>query len=78
MIQILSLCGAALVLTAFAGTSMGRLDPRGVPAQALNLVGSLILCGVALAGRQLGFILLNGVWSIVSAWTLVAKLRARP
>ena len=38
---------------------------------ALNLVGSAILAVLALIGSQWGFVLLEGVWAIVSAWGLL-------
>jgi len=42
---------------------------------ALNLVGSAILAVLALVESQWGFLLLEGVWAIVSAWSLA---RATP
>ena len=75
--QIISLVGAALVLAAFAGTSLGRLTPRQALYNVLNLVGSSLLCGVAIVGRQWGFILLNGVWALVSLGGLIALVRRR-
>jgi hypothetical protein len=37
----------------------------------LNLIGSAILTGVGLNGRDWGFFLLEGVWALVSVWGLV-------
>ncbi|HEU4393735.1 MAG TPA: hypothetical protein VFR04_08900 [Solirubrobacterales bacterium] len=42
---------------------------------ALNLVGSAILAVLAATSSQWGFLLLEGVWAIVSAWGLVARER---
>jgi hypothetical protein len=44
----------------------------------LNLVGSVILAVLAWHEEQLGFLLLEGVWALVSTWGLAQVLRGRP
>ena len=78
MEQLVQIIGAILILVAFAGAQFGRLEQRSISYLALNLVGSLILAVLAAVENQLGFLLLEGVWSLVSLWSLVAVLRAKP
>jgi uncharacterized protein (DUF1786 family) len=78
MLALLQLVGALLVLAGFTLAQLGRLDPQSIPYLVVNLVGSAILAALALEERQWGFLLLEGVWAIVSLAGLVGRLRARP
>ena len=76
MSQIVQVVGAVLILAAFAAAQFHRLHPRSYTYLVLNLVGSAVL---AAEERQWGFLLLEGVWALVSLWGLVARVRgARP
>jgi hypothetical protein len=78
MDQIFQIAGAILILIAFAANQRGSMAPHSVTYLTLNLAGSLILAVVALLGSNLGFLLLEGVWAIVSAIGLVRALRGTP
>ncbi len=75
MAQLVQIAGAVLILLAYAGTQFGRLDQRAISYLLLNLVGSAILAVLAAIDGQIGFLLLEGVWAIVSAWSLARELR---
>lgn len=75
MEQLVQIVGALLILTAFAAAQFGRLDQRSVGYLVLNLVGSAILAVLAALEHQIGFLLLESVWAIVSLWSLVDELR---
>jgi hypothetical protein len=76
MTQAVSLAGAALILLPFAASQMGRLPVQSTGYQGLNLVGSAALALVAIVERQYGFIVLEGVWAVMSAVGLLRVLRA--
>lgn len=73
--QTISLAGAALILTAYVAAQLGWLRTEQPAYGVLNLVGAGLLTYVAVVESQIGFIVLEGVWTVVSAITL---LRRRP
>ena len=75
MSQSLQILGALMVLAAFAAAQFRWLDPQSRLYLVLNLVGSAVLAGLAFEERQWGFLLLEGVWALV---TLRGILAPRP
>ncbi len=67
MSQFVQIVGSLLVLTAFALGQSGYLEQKSRWYLALNLAGSLVLAFEAVHGRLWGFLLLEGVWALVSA-----------
>ena len=66
--QVVSIVGAILILTAFAAQQFQRLEAETKTYQMLNLIGGFCFATAAVAARQYGFILLEGSWTVVSAW----------
>lgn len=64
--QILSVIGAALILTAYAGNQRGWTGPESAAYNIMNLLGALFLLWVALVDRRMGFIVLEIVWATVT------------
>ena len=73
--QLISLGGALLILIAYAGHQLGWINARRPAYNIFNAAGSAILCWIAIHPFQVGFVTLEGVWTIVSLWAL---LRPRP
>jgi hypothetical protein len=77
MAQLVQIIGSLLVLAGFALAQLGVLDQKSRRYLVLNVVGSGVLAVDAVVEQQWGFLLLEGVWAIVSAISIVAVLRGR-
>lgn len=75
--QILSSAGAAMILLAYVGHQFGWMDPRKPAYNLLNAAGAAVLTWIALAPLQVGFVALEGVWTLVSVWGLWRAWRYR-
>ena len=78
MSEVLQIVGAILILIAFTASQRGVLAPQARSYLVLNLVGSALLTWVALDESDWGFLLLEAVWALVSAWGLAMALRRPP
>ena len=78
MDQVVQIAGALLILAAFAAQQLGRMRADSRTYLVLNLIGAAILAALAYHEEQWGFLLLEGVWTLVSAWSLWRLARGLP
>jgi len=76
-VQITSLLGAVMQLLAYALMQLGRLPSQSYPYQWANVIGSLMMTIVATLNHEYGFILMEGVWFLTSAYGLLKLMRAQ-
>lgn len=69
--QLASFVGALLILVAYAGHQMNWMNPRSATYNILNATGSGILGYIAFHPFQLGFVVLESVWTLISLYALV-------
>ncbi|MEW6476779.1 MAG: hypothetical protein AB1679_31370 [Actinomycetota bacterium] len=74
--QVVQLIGALLILSAYIASQQNRMRLDSAQFLGLNTVGAGILAVVAAVNRDLGFLLLEGVWAWVSARGLRRVLKA--
>jgi hypothetical protein len=72
---VIQITGSLLVLAGFALAQWGVLDQKSLWYLILNAIGSTVLAINAIFEQQWGFLLLEGVWAIVSAVSLALVLR---
>ena len=76
-IQVISIGGALLVLTAFTLHQIGRLAYQTYTYQSMNMIGGALLCVAAVTTGQAGLILMEGAWTVISGWGLVGVMRRK-
>ena len=75
MSQVVQVVGSLLILTAFVASQRRAMSVTSLPYLVLNTVGSVILAVLAWFEQQWGFLLLETVWSAVSAYGLLQLTR---
>ena len=73
MDQVIQVIGALMILVAYGAAQTGRWTTDAPRYLWLNLVGSVILAVLAATSQNWGFLLLEGVWAIVTAYSLLKR-----
>lgn len=76
-LQIASFISAMVILVAYVGHQTRRMDANGVTYNLMNAAGSGVLTYVALRPFQIGFVVLEAVWAIVSIYAVLRAVRQR-
>jgi hypothetical protein len=71
MASLVQILAALLVLLAFALAQARVLTTQARAYLVLNVAGASVLALDAYAHGQWGFLLLEGVWAAISAWSLL-------
>lgn len=75
MIQYVSIVGSIVILAAYGAGQAKKLSTSSLLYAGLNLLGSGVLAVVALIESQWGFLLVEGVWALISLWSCVRVLQ---
>jgi O-antigen ligase len=70
--DLVGTAGVLMILVAYAGAAMGRLDPKAAPSLSANLVGAALILFSLSRDFNLSAVLMEGSWALVS---LVGLLR---
>jgi hypothetical protein len=68
--QVASCVGALLILVAYVGHQMNWMNARKAGYNLLNAAGSAILAYIAFHPFQLGFVVLEVTWVLISLYAL--------
>jgi hypothetical protein len=73
--QLASFVGALLILVAYVGHQLRWMDARRAAYNVMNAVGSAILAYIAFHPFQIGFVVLEVAWVLISVYALLRPAR---
>jgi hypothetical protein len=75
VLQVISFIAAMVILVAYVGHQTRRMDANGVAYNVMNAAGSGVLTYVAFHPFQVGFVVLEAAWAIVSIYAVLRAIR---
>ena len=69
--------GVLLILAAYAGVQLRRLDPLGARAQLLNLAGAALILASLVRAFNLAAFVMEAAWAALAAYGLARRLWRR-
>jgi hypothetical protein len=78
LMQIVSVAGAGLILSAFFALQRGWWRSHGLAYLWFNFLGSALLTVVAVWDQRWGFIALELAWAMVSLWSIMMRQPPAP
>jgi hypothetical protein len=69
-LQIAGFLGAMLILYAYVAHQLKKIDPEAPLYNLLNACGAAVLTYIAFHPFQIGFVILEGTWTLVSVAAL--------
>jgi hypothetical protein len=71
--QLVSFVGALFILIAYVGHQLNWMDARRAAYNVMNAIGSAILAYIAFRPFQIGFVLLEVAWVLISVYALLRQ-----
>jgi hypothetical protein len=71
--QLLSFVGALFILIAYVGHQLNWMDARRAAYNVMNAIGSAILAYIAFRPFQIGFVVLEVAWVLISVYALLRQ-----
>jgi hypothetical protein len=75
--DIVQITGSLLILAAFVASLVGWVQQSSYAYLAFNAIGSAVLMATAIVSSEPGFILLEGVWAVVSVFSISRRATGR-
>ena len=77
MVTVIGAAGFVLLLAGYGLNTLGRIDRKGLPYGALNMVGASILAWYALVQDAPVLTALEGTWALLAVITTLSHMRRR-